>query len=377
VISDRVAAGLAPCAAGTSSYVRARARLPLPLLQRLMREVAVGTETCSPSEWRWKGHSVKLLDGSTLLAADTEANRKAFPIHGGQRKEVGFPILRICALISLGTGCVHDAAIAPFQGKLTGELTLARQILPRSVKPGDLLLGDALMDSYFFLCQIKSLGADGLFEVKTHRHVDFRRGMRLGLGDQQVELPKPARPAWMSREEYERHPERITVRFLDDEGRVLVTTLLDSEEYPRGVLRALYPERWNVELDLRCIKDVMGMEMLRCKTPEMIEKEVWARLLAYNLIRLTMAQAAEHHGKDPRELSFTGAIQAMEAFAPKIQMAAGNLRLALRDEMLRVIASHRVGHRPGRREPRAVKRRPKPFPRLHVSRKSWKERRCA
>lgn len=243
----------------------------------------------------------------------------------------------------------------------------------RSLLPNDILLGDALMDSYFFIAQVKAGGADALFEAR--RHVDFRQGQKNGSGDMELDLERPARPEWMSQEDYESYPKVLRVRFVKDGKRILVTTLLDCQKYSRDDLRSLYAKRWNVELDLRAIKDIMDMEMLRSQSPEMLEKEVWAKLLAYNLIRLTMAEAALKHGCDPRQLSFTGAIQSINAFVPLMRNMQGEKWQAMYDGLLDAIASIRVGNRPGRREPRVVKRRPKPFPRMQLSRQNWKKKR--
>lgn len=258
-----------------------------------------------------------------------------------------------------------------YKGKQTGELTLARTLL-RSLLPDDILLGDALMDSYFFIAQVKCTGADALFEAK--RHTDFRQGQKNGPGDTEIELSRPARPEWMSPEDYETYPKALCVRLIKDGKRVLITTLLDVKRYSRPELRSLYLKRWNVELDLRAIKDVLDMEMLRSQSPEMLEKEVWAKLLAYNLIRLTMAEAALKHDRDPRKLSFTGAIQTINAFVPLMHNLDGERWQAMYDGLLRSIASLGVGNRPGRREPRVVKRRPKPFPRMHINRQAWKKK---
>ena len=374
VICERVAAGDAACSANTSNYVRARQRLRLKWIRALCKRIGSGAEEISraPGDWLWKRRPIKLLDGSTLLAADTLENREAFPIHGKQKKEVGFPIIRVFALISLSTGCVLDFAHSPFQGKQTGELSMAKKLLP-GLSSGDILLGDAMMDTFFFMAQVRNQGVDGLFEMKSHRVIDFRHGKRLGKGDRLVQIAKPQRPRWMSKQEYQSYPDSISIRIIQDGERTLITTLVDPREHSRRELRQLYSQRWSVELDLRCIKDTMGMEMLRCKSPEMLEKEIWTYLLAYNLIRLTMAEAAQAHDKEPRRLSFKGAIQAINTFIPKIQLASESRKDVLYQTMLRVIASQEVGNRPGRKEPRAVKRRPKPFPRLNMSRQAWRD----
>jgi len=374
ICAERQAQGESECSLNTSNYVRARQRLPVNILQKLTCNIAFDLhQTCqSAGLWGWHGRQVKMTDGTTLLAADTPANRSVYPVHGRQKEEVGFPLLRACALISLSTGSVCDFAMAAYRGKKTGELTLARTLM-RSLLPEDILLGDALMDSYFFIAQVKASGADALFEAR--RHVDFRQGRKNGPGDMELELERPARPEWMSKEDYDTYPETLSVRFVKDRKRILITTLLNPKCYSREELRLLYAKRWNVELDLRSIKDIMDMEMLRSQSPEMLEKEVWAKLLAYNLIRLTMAEAALKHGYDPRQLSFTGAIQSINAFVPYMQNMQGEKWKNMYEALLKAIASIRVGNRPGRREPRVVKRRPKPFPRMQICRQTWKKKR--
>jgi hypothetical protein len=352
----------------TSNYVRARQRLPLSIIRELTAEVATGLQKDSP--WNWRGRQVKLIDGSTIQAADTHANRRVFPPHGLQAKDIGFPILRVCALICLHTASVCDFEMAPYRGKRTGEQTLARHLL-RSMVNEDILLGDALMDTYYFLADVKKAGSDALFEAKCQRKVNFPKGR----SDVQVELKRPyyASILKMSREEHRDYPKTLTVRYIKDGSRILVTTLLDSKKYPRAELRKLYLRRWNIELDLRNIKDVMGMDLLRGQTPAMLEKEIWATLLAYNLIRHTMAEAAVRNAADPRELSFSAATQAINTFVPLIQMARGQKQTDLRERMYQVIAATRVGRRPGRREPRAIKRRPKHYALLKISRRKWKK----
>lgn len=198
------------------------------------------------------------------------------------------------------------------------------------------------------------------------RRTDFRRGERLGARDHVVHWPRPAHvPDWMSRAQYHAMPEQLTLREVKVDGRVLVTTLRDPRAVSKTQLGELYQRRWHIELDLRCIKTTLGMEVLRCLTPAMVEKELWVHLLAYNLIRLLMAQAAAKHGTVPRVLSFKHTVQLWNGFSARslCHADAGCLEL-----LFRLIAQQRVGHRSGRIEPRARKRRPKSFQWLKVPR---------
>jgi len=227
------------------------------------------------------------------------------------------------------------------------------------------MLADALYCSYWLIATLQSAGVDVLFEQHGSRITDFRRGRRLGARDHAVSWQKPPRPHWMAREQYDTCADELTVREVEVDGRVLVTTMLDPRQTGKQALSDLYVQRWHVELDFRNIKTTLGMEVLRCLTPQMVEKELWVNLLAYNLIRLLMAQAALEAGLHPRELSFKHAVQMWTQWT---LMHSGRGQDWQRDTLFQLIAQVRVGHRPGRLEPRARKRRPKPYPWLKVPR---------
>ena len=289
------------------------------------------------------------------------------PAVGSQGIGLGFPLARLVVLISLATGVVLDLALGPYRGKETGETALFRKLL-KQIEAGEIVLGDRTFASFFGIAGLKDRGADGLFRMHQMRKFDFRRGRRLGVEDHVVIWTKPERPEWMDKEQYAHMPDQMTIRELrvkvDQPGfrvneLVLVTTMLDPIEYSKEEVADLFLKRWNIELDLRSIKDVMQMDVLRCQSPEMVEKEIWMHLLAYNLIRGVIAQAAEAHGKQPRQVSFKGALQTMTAFHDTLRSASPRERARLIATMLKAIAGHRVGDRPGRVEPRANKRRPK------------------
>lgn len=208
----------------------------------------------------------------------------------------------------------------------------------------------------------------------------FRRGKRLGKYDHIVRWPKPQKPRTIDRKTYDSLPDFLTVRELrvsvEQPGFrttsfIVVTTLLDRQDYAQSDLAELYRARWHQELDLRSIKNTLQMDILRCKSPELVRKEIWTHILAYNLIRTIMAQAADRHGVEPRSLSFKGTLQTLEAFQPLIdfQEQRGSFhRMNLYEYLLNTVAAHRVADRPGRFEPRKKKRRPKPYDRLMKSR---------
>jgi hypothetical protein len=363
--AQRVAEGLSVRSVSTGAYCRARTRLPLQMIATLTR--ASGRVLCerAQSGWRWQGRVVKLADGTGISMPDTAANQGSYPQPTSQAKGVGFPLARLVGVVCLSTGAVLEATIGPHSGKGRSELDLFRTLLS-ALSPGDVLLADALYCNYFLMATLQEIGVDVLFEQHGTRITDFRRGKALGKRDHHVYWQKPKhRPDWMTPEQYQTFPEQLRVRELRVGGRILVTTLLSPREACKRELHKLYEKRWNVELDLRCIKTTLRMETLSCKSPEMIEKELWVYLLAYNLIRVLMAQAAHSAGVQPRELSFKHTVQIWTAWTSQTLAA-----LATRQhvELFRLIAQLRVANRPKRVEPRARKRRPKSYPWLKISR---------
>lgn len=362
----RLTGGLPVCSTHTGAYCRARQRLPLEMVRTLTHVTARRMSEQALPAWRWRGQPVRLVDGTTVPMPDTAANQARYPQSPSQKPGLGFPLCRLLGLVCLGSGAILDAAIGPYRGKGGDEQSLLRSVLDR-LEHGDLLLGDAYFATYFLLCTLHERGIDAVFEQQgaRRRSTDFRRGRRLGERDHLIDLPKPkARPTWMSPEAYTSAPERLTVRELHAGGRVLITTLLCPKHTPKSELKALYRQRWHIELDLRHIKTTLGMELLSCKTPAMAEKEIWVYLLAYNLIRVMMAAAATLAECLPRQLSFKHTVQLWLIWHRR-GLDCNDLRLG---ELLLLVAQQKVGNRPGRIEPRAVKRRPKPFPLLMTAR---------
>lgn len=359
--------GRKTCSPQTSSYCEARQRLPLEVVVALTRQTARRIDGRAADAWLWKGREVSMADGTTALAPDTPANQREFPQNPAQKAGLGFPLIRMVALISLATGVVRDLAMGPYAGKRTGETALFRALLD-GLEAGGIVLGDRCFCTFFGIAELSRRGVDVVFRMHQGRKYDLRKGRRLGVEDHVTRWLKPNRPDWMDEATYEAMPDELEVRELrvkvEQPGfrvneLVLTTTLLDAEEYTKEEVADLFLQRWNIELDFRSIKCVLQMEMLRTKTPEMVRKEVWMHMLAYNLIRGAAAEAAEAHGARPRRLSFKGALQTMTAFQDALRRAAPSDREPLIEAMLEAIASHRVGDRFGRVEPRAVKRRPK------------------
>lgn len=363
-----VALGRKPCSTNTGAYCRARAKLPEPVLRRVTLGVAEGCEKAVPSGWLWHNRHVKLVDGTTVSMPDTEANQAEYPQQSGQEEGVGFPIARMVVLLSFVTGMLCDLAMAPYQGKETGEPALFRELLA-GLAAGDIVLADRYYCSYFMIALLKESGIDFVVRLHQARTANFRRGRRLGKKDHLVRWVRPPKPPWMDQETYDRMPESIEVREVlarvdrpgfRTQSLVVVTTLCDADEYPAEEIAALYRGRWLAELDIRAIKTTLGMDILRCKTPEMVRRELWTHLLAYNLIRRSILQSAEASGRQPRGLSFTAAMQSIAASWEVAPLADPSTFRSLVHTHLRNLAGHRVGHRPDRVEPRAIKRRPKP-----------------
>jgi putative transposase len=357
-----------PCSDDSGAYCRARAKLPVPILRRLAVQVADGCEQQVPDEWLWKGRHVHLVDGSTISMPDTPANQAEYPQPTTQEPGLGFPIARLVVLLSLATAMVKDLAIGPYAGKETGETALLRELLER-FKSGDIMLADRYFCSYFMIALLLERGVDFVARLHQARTADFRRGTRLGPGDHLVEWQRPAKPEWMDQETYERMPASLRVREVEVQVQqpgfrvdsfVVVTTLTDADQYSRDDIAELYHQRWLAELDIRTIKCTLGLDVLRCKSPEMVRRELWTGLLAYNLIRQSMLQAAVQAGLSPRQLSFTAALQKIAASWNTILVCQDAAVLLLIEIHLGDLATHQVGDRPDRVEPRAIKRRPKP-----------------
>jgi Transposase DDE domain len=372
--------GLPAVSPETSSYCEARQRLPEELTWDLVRRTGQAIHRQAEGAWLFHGRSVQIIDGSTVTMPDTPENQAAYPQPDSQAPGLGSPIARLLVVFSLAVGTVLQAVLGPYQGKQTGELALLRQVLDH-FQPGDILLADRLYGSYWTIAALQARGVDVVVRLHQARRADFRRGRRLGRGDHLVTWAKPLHvPGWMSRAEYDAMPARIAVRELRVRVRdrtkrvrdlVIVTTLVDAASYRAEELGGLYRQRWHAELDLRTLKTEMRMEMLRTKSPAMVRKEVAVHLLGYNLIRGLMAEAARAGGVRPRLLSSKGALHTVRSFEEVHLYDPARIEADL-PRLLELIVQKRVGDRPDRFEPRAVKRRPKPYARLKHPRRAAK-----
>ena len=365
----RLGQGMTPCSTDTGAYARARQRLPEALLAMLTRHTGRAADQAALDPWRWLGRTVKLFDGSTVSMPDTPKNQAAYPQSRAQAPGVGFPLARIGVLFSLSVGTVLDLGIRRWAGKFQSELAMLRDMIA-GLFAGDVLLTDRYLCSYMEIALLQQQGVDFVGRMHSQRKVDFRRGERLGHYDHVVEWVRPRRPEWMSIELYATIPATLLIREFRyrlvrpgyrKRTIMVATTLLNNEQYSVADISQLYRLRWDAEINLRSLKTMMNMDVLRCQSPEMVRKEIWAHLLAYNLIRTVIAQAAAKHGKHPRQISFTRAMRTLEAFRSPLAYTPSQQLPMIYEHMLQAIASHEIANRPNRLEPRQRKRRPKPY----------------
>ena len=375
LIAHRLARGQRPCSSDTGAYCQARKRLPEQFFAEVARHTGRALDDGVDDRWCWKRRRVYVYDGSSVTMPDTPLNQAAYPQPVVQRPGLGFPLARLGAVFSLACGAIIDVGICRYAGKGQSELGLLRGLW-NLFRTGDVMLADRLMCAWTEIVMLQQRGVDCVCRLTSHRTADFRRGKRLGPGDHIVHWVKPPKPRSIDRHAYDALPAvllvrecRVTVAQPGFRVRTLVlaTTLLDAELYSKDDLADLYRARWNAELDLRSLKQTLQMDVLRCKTPELVRKELWTHVLAYNLIRTIMAQAAVRHHVEPRSISFKATVQTLEAFQPAIAWLGDHdaiFRTTMYQALLDAIIVHRVADRPDRVEPRQLKRRPKSYDRL-------------
>jgi len=363
-----VALERSPCSSDTAAYCRARAKIPAALLRRLTYQVGQQLEAAVPQRWLWKRKHVYLVDGTTTSLADTPENQQAYPQPPAQKPGLGFPLMRMVVLLSLATAALQGLAFGRYEGKETGETALFRTLLEQ-IPQGSIILADRYYCSYFLIVLLQQCGVEVVFRIHQRRKYDFTKGEQLGPDDHVVSWHKPQRPDWMDPEVYATMPATLKVREMRIQVRrpgyrvrelVVVTTLCDCSRYSKAEVLDLYHERWHVELDIRSIKQSLGLEPLRCLTPFMVEKELWTHWLGYNLVRKVSAQAALEQGLHPRQISFTATKQAVVEAWQQLTLGNRRQRLTLGQALLLTLGKEEVGNRPDRCEPRAVKRRAKP-----------------
>jgi Transposase DDE domain len=364
-----------------SAYSQARQKLPRALLEQLNRQVVERVRAFAGSSKRWCGRRVVIVDGSSASMPDTPQLQSTFPQPSGQKPGCGFPVARLLAIFCWASGCLEELLADSLH---VSELSLFRRLLGR-LPAGTVVLADTFFSSYYDLVLIQQDGLDGVYRLHQRRPTDLRFGMRLGIGDHLITWDKPKiPPRGVSPEDWAPIPQSLTVRHvrvnIDRAGfrrrsLDLVTTLLDAATYTTEDLAGLYRDRWMAELNLRSLKTIMGMEVLRCQSIDMVHKELLIYQLAYNLVRILMWRAAEEHSTDVRRLSHAGTMQRIAAVLPHLQHCRTTAAQAvMMRRLLNWIAADTLPDRPGRFEPRCVKRRPKQYTFLTKSRRSYRSR---
>lgn len=364
----------------TGGYAKARKRLPESVMQALFeRTGAALSQSDSARERHWLGRPVKVIDGSNVLMADTPANQQAYPQHKNQKAGCGFPIAKLLVVFSLSSAAAIAVHIADYK---TSEIVLARAWY-QTLCVGDVVLADRAYGNYLDLILVGQQQADAVFRMNQSRHRDFRKGKRLGHADHIVIWQRPKqRPLAMDLATFQALPKHIQVRevrfCLPRQGQrtqvvVLVTTLLDAKAYPKAKLAELYELRWQAEVNLDHIKTTLGMETLKAQSPEMVRKELYAHLIAYNLLRYLMAQAATEYSVQPLRLSLQGTRQSFNHYRPLMAMLPTK-GIMWQRQLLKMVARDVVPERPGRHEPRVKKQRPKSFPRMMKPRDTLKRK---
>jgi len=368
----------------TGAYSKARKRLPLGVLKPLLKQTATALSSQVQPEQRWCGRRVKAYDGTSILMSDTPANQRVYPQHSNQKAGCGFPLAKLVVWFCGTTGAVLDVAVAAFN---TSEWQLSRQLYSL-LEREDVVVADSAYGTYGDLALVGATGADAVFRKHHARHCDFRKGKKLGIGDHLVQWQRPRQcPQSMSPEEFAALPTAMAVRevhlLIQQPGfrpkkMVLVTTLVDSKRYPKAKLAELYQLRWqSTEVNLRHLKTTLKMEMIAAKTPEMVQKDIWMHLLCYNLLRTLMWQSAQQAQVSPLRLSLQGSRQQFNQFTPLLAQALDKPRRQLYTTLLNLISAQLVPLRPNRAEPRVLKRRPKPFPRMQKPRSVLKAKLAA
>jgi DDE family transposase len=371
VLIERIGQDYSANSMNTGPYCKARLRLLLSHLKEAVTSSGQVLHEQASDSWLWNGYRVMLVDGTTLLMPDTDNNQKTYPQQSAQKPGLGFPIVRLVGLLSLATGGCVDYAIGPYQGKGTGETSLFSHLI-QSLGKHDLLLADRYYTSYANIALLTKQGTPLVFRQQSTVKSDFRRGQHLGTKDHIISVKKPKKKTiWITDAEWEKLPDELLIREFSVKGTVYVTTLVNVRTYPKKSLAELYQQRWQIEVDFRSIKTHMGMEMLRCKTAQMVEKEIAVNLLAYNLIRANIARAACLNDKQPRHLSFMAVIQLMRNTATLCNTLTRTALEKLIPSLLIAMAQTEIRQRNRPNQPRVIKRRPKGYPLMTKPRREY------
>ena len=347
----------------TSGYCKARSRLSLVSINNMTKDIGKKDEKRIDIKLKFRGRNVYLVDGTTITMADTKANQKEYPQPSFQKEGLGFPICRLVGIISLATGSIIDINVGTYGGKGTGERMLFLDML-HNFKKGDIIMADALYSTYSFISFAIEKGIDIVFVQNGSRakKADFTTGEILDKNDHIITLKRPKdKPEWMSEEEAKNRPKELKIREIKTGDKILITTFLCKKTMSAKIIKKLYKERWHIEVDFRNIKITLGLTTLKCKSPEMVKKEMWTHFLAYNIIRSLMLDSALYNKMLPRKISFKNSLQ---LYLHYLENSTQIEYLKL----LKLIAKKEIGNRGGRIEPRAIKKRHNAYPLLMKTR---------
>lgn len=353
---ERKGRGQPPVREDASAYCKARAKLPVELINRLSDQVAKQSHEKTLQPWKWKGKDVYLVDGLVLRAPDTAANQDAYPQPSTQKEGLGYPQIRVLVTTSLATGAILHYNTSKVVGKRTGEATLFRE-KHKDFVAGDVVVGDSNFESFRDAILLNRQGVDLVFCINGTRNSPFE-GACQTIDDQRVTITKPKMDGTrFTREQWEALPPSIEYRIIRyrisgrAEEITIVTTLLDRDQYRAEDVAELYGLRWDVEVDICAVKSTMGLCDLRCQIPENLEREIAVGVLAHNLVRLLMSDTAAVLEVHPREVSFSHSRDAWIAFSDQLKTPNDLMWIILS------ASARLVRDRPGRQEPRAIKRR--------------------
>jgi hypothetical protein len=347
----------------TSGYCKTRSRLSLVAIKNMTKDIGKKDEDRIDVKWKFRGRNVYLVDGTTIAMADTKANQEVYPQPSSQKEGLGFPICRLVGIISLATGSIIDINVGTYGGKGTGERMLFLDML-HNFKKDDIIMADALYSTYSFISFAIEKGIDIVFVQNGSRvkKADFTTGEILGKNDHIITLKRPKdKPEWMSEEEAKNRPKELKIREIKTGDKILITTFLDKKATSAKIIKKLYKERWHIEVDFRNIKITLGLTTFKCKSPEMVKKEMWTHFLAYNIIRSLMLDSALYNKMLPRKISFKNSLQ---LYLHYLENSTQIEYLKL----LKLIAKKKIGNRGGRIEPRVIKKRHNAYPLLMKNR---------
>lgn len=376
----RAAKGLKIPDESTSAYCRARSRLDNARLLEAHSHLAGLLDARAPSEELWQGKVVKMIDGTGLSMPDTTENQKEWPQNASQKPGCGFPQMKVVGSFSLA----HGGLLAWTESDQFHHDSKAWRALWDTFEKGDVVLCDRGFNSYDAMALLSDRGVDSVMRIHQQRKVDFRRGTRLGKYDCIQILERPQRPSksQVTPGEWKKLPDTLAVRIVRIHVKIpgfrtakidVITTLLDSEKYPANALRELYMRRWAIELYFRDIKISLGMDVLRCKTPDMVKKELSMHAIVYNMVRAIMQEASITNNVPLARLSFKGVVDTLREWSPVFCDSKPKMeRQRLYSSMLSVVASDEVLERPARSEPRAKKRRGKSYQLMTLPRRKMR-----